>query len=255
MIAEAAVPAASVPDAAQEVRDSLDRVRMSQRGYARTRHRASPALVTQARTDWGLAVLEWIEASVALAEAEDARDPAWAASAARRTTAPAGPVRGRIESSWERYQQVRKNGGPEQVARARGQWREALVDWFQGLAQQRAAEDGQRAAARRAERDQAAAASGAGMASSGETPGAAAQAGAVPDGATRGGGGADDGTPDGAAPDGAAPDGAAESGPGRDVAPPAWSPAGRPRSAPRPGQPRYQPLAAGWTPAKRPSGS
>jgi hypothetical protein len=141
MIAEVSAPSRSVPDAAQAVRHSLDRVRMNQRGYAQVRLRASPAVVTRSRTDWGLAVLEWIEASVALAEAEDERDPARAASdsRSRRITVEAGPVRSRIESSWQRYQQVRKKGSPDRIARARSEWREALVDWFQALAEQRAA--------------------------------------------------------------------------------------------------------------------
>ena len=197
MITEAPAPSGSVPGAAQAVRQALDRVRMNQRGYARTRLRASPAVVTRARTDWGLAVLEWIEASVALAEAEDERDPARAASdsRSRRITVETGPVRGRIESSWQRYQQVRRNGGPDQIALARAQWREALVDWFQALAGQRAAEDGERARARTPDPEQA----------------------APP-------------VPEQAAP----PD------------PEATSPRG---------QPRYRPLAAGWTPAKRTSGS
>jgi hypothetical protein len=193
MIAEAAVPSWSVPDAARAVRDSLDRVRTNQRGYARVRLRASPAVVTRARTDWGLAVLEWIEASVALAEAEDSRDPARAASdsRSRRITVETAPVRTRIESSWRRYQQVRKNGGQAQIGQARAQWREALVDWFQAVAEQRAAEDGQLASARRSEPKQAA------------DPATAASAAAA---------------------------------------------------APPRGQPRYPPLAVGWTPAKRASG-
>ena len=194
MIAEAPAPFRSVPDAAQAVRYALDRVRMNQRGYAGTRLRASPAVVTRARTDWGLAVLEWIEASVALAEAEDERDPARAASdgRSRRITVETGPVRGRIESCWRRYQQVRRNGGPDQIALARAQWREALVDWFQALAEQRAAEDGQLASARRPEPERAA------------DPAAAASAATAP---------------------------------------------------PPRGQPRYSPLVAGWTPAKRASGA
>jgi hypothetical protein len=189
MIAEASAPSRSVPDAAQAVRHALDRVRMNQRGYARVRLRASPAVVTRARTDWGLAVLEWIEASVALAEAEDERDPARAASESRsrRITVETGPVRGRIESSWRRYQQVRKTGGPDQIALARAQWCGALVDWFQAQAERRAAEDGQHARARTPDLEQA--------------------------------------------------------------APP------EPEAAPRRDQPRHQPLAAGWTPAKRISGS
>jgi hypothetical protein len=230
MIAEAAVPSRSVPDAAQAVRHSLDRVRMNQRGYARVRLRASPAAVTRARTDWGLAVLEWIEASVALAEAEDARDPARAASdsRSRRITVETGPVRGRIESSWRRYQQVRKNGGPDQVARARAQWREALVDWFQALAERRAAEDGQRGREQRPEPEPA-------------VPPAAGESSAPPR--------------DGADGEQARPAGPWAGEPAPEAGPPAWEPAGRPRPAPRRGQPRYQPLAAAWTPAKPASGS
>ena len=156
MIAEVAAPSPSVPDAAQAARSSLDRVRMSQRRYAAIRRGAGPAAVTRARTDWGLAVLEWIEASVTLAAAEDARNPARAAAdgRSRRITVETGPVRGRIESAWRRYQQVRRHGGPDHIAAARGQWRGALVDWFQDLAQQRAAEDARAAQARRPAPDQ-----------------------------------------------------------------------------------------------------
>jgi uncharacterized membrane protein YccC len=229
MIAEAAAPSRSVPDAVEAVRHSLDRVRMNQRGYARVRLRASAAVVTRARTDWGLAVLEWIEASVAQAEAEDARDPARAASdsRSRRITVETGPVRGRIEASWRRYQQVRKNGGPDQIARARAQWREALVDWFQALAGQRAAEDGQRTRERRPEPEQAAEPLAAADEENGE------DREHWEDGAAAG----EDGTAAG------------------EAGPPAWEPAGRPRPTRGRGQPGYQPLAAGWTPARRAPGS
>jgi hypothetical protein len=225
MIAEVSAPSRSVPDAAQAVRHSLDRVRMNQRGYARVRLRASPAAVTRSRTDWGLAVLEWIEASVALAEAEDERDPARAAgdSRSRRITVEAGPVRGRIESSWQRYQQARKKGHPGQIARARSQWREALVDWFQALAEQRAAEDGQRARQRQPDP---------------ELAGASAAAAAPRDGT--------DGEHGEHGEDGKGGE------PAGDVGSPAWEPAGRPGPALRREHPRYQPLAGGWTPAKRP---
>jgi hypothetical protein len=203
MMAEAPESSRSVPEAARALALSLDRVRMTQRGYARLRMRAGPAAVTRARTDWGLAVLEWIEASAALAAAEDERDPARAASdsRSRRITVEPGPVRRRIESSWRQYQLVRKGGRPEQIALARADWREALVDWFQALAQQRAAEDGQRAAELRSELEQ--------PATSAVAP-SAPSAGLAPAPAV---------------------------------------------VAPRRSEPRYQPLAAGWTPAKRASGS
>jgi hypothetical protein len=141
----------SVPAAAAAVRSALDRVRLSQRGYAAARGRADPLAVTRARTDWGLAVLEWIEASVALAAAEDARDAAGAAGGQRSVaaSADANPARAEVEAAWRRYQHIRRNGRPEQVAAARGRWRAALVDWFAVLAQERAEQD-----QRRAEQDQ-----------------------------------------------------------------------------------------------------
>jgi hypothetical protein len=226
MIAEAAVPSRSVPDAAQAVRRSLDRVRMNQRGYARVRLRASPVAVARARTDWGLAVLEWIEASVTLAEAEDTRDPGRAAgdSRTRRITVETGPARDRIESSWRRYQQVRKNGSPAQVTQARAQWREALVDWFQALAEQRAAEDGQRARALRP----------------GPEPARPELARPEPTGLKPTG--PESTEPESTGPEPTEPE---PTGPPPDPAAP----------APPRGQPRYPPLAAGWAPAKRAPGA
>jgi hypothetical protein len=254
MIADEAVPALSVPDAAQAAADSLDRVRMTQRGYGQARHRMGPAAVTRARTDWGLAVLEWIEASVALAEAEDTRSapPAGGGSQARLITVETGPVRGRIESSWRQYQQLRRSGGPDQLARARAQWREALVDWFQDLARQRAAEDGQRAAQQRAAADPAAGAvPGSAAALAAASPGSAAPSQAVPGLAAPGSAGPGSAATDPADGETAGthrPDIAAEQ-----PAPGAGPPLARP-PAPRRGQPRYQPMTTGWTPAKRAPG-
>jgi hypothetical protein len=240
MIAEVAVPSRSVPDAAQVVRDALDRVRMSQRRYAEVRRRARPAAVTRARTDWGLAVLEWIEASEELAAAEDGRGPGRAAGDGRdrRTTAAAGPVRGRVESAWAQYQQARRSGGPGQVAAARSRWREALVDWFQALAGQRAAEDEQHARRHRAQEEHEAAAAAAGL-----------------------------GDPEAAGPGDpeAAGEREAAGEPGPPAEPevpaplrpeaPAWAPGGRSRPAARRSPARQPPLGIGWTPAPRASGS
>jgi hypothetical protein len=249
MIAEVAAPPRSVPDvpgAAQELRDALDRVRMSQRRYAEVRRRARPAAVTGARTDWGLAVLEWIEASAALAAAEDGRGPGRAASDGRRQqmTGGAGPVRGRIEAAWQQYQQARRTGGPDQIAAARAYWREALVDWFQALARQRAAEDEQHARLRRAQEEHAAAAETAGT-------GEPEAAGERPPEATGELGPEAAGEREPAA--------AGEAGPARGPdaavplrpAAPGREPAGRSRSAARRSPARHQPLGIGWTPAPR----
>jgi hypothetical protein len=219
MNAEVAAPPDAVlpvPEAVQAVRSALDRVRMSQRRYAEVRRRASPPAVTRVRTDWGLAVLEWIEASVALAVAEDGRDPGRAAREghSRRITVEAGPARGAIESAWRRYQQARRNGAPDQAAVARAHWRAALVDWFQALAQQRATEDLQHAQQRRAQEQQ------------------------VPE-------------PEQQAPERKQQ----EHEPEQQAAGLALEAGGRPRPAPRRGPPRAQSLGMGWTPARRPSGS
>lgn len=141
-----------VRDAAEAADRALDRVRLSQRGYRAARERGSALAVTRARTDWGLAVLEWIEASVALAEAEDHRDPVRAARDSRagqpasRRAAPvaspgADPARDQIAVAWWSYQRARRDGTPDRIAAARGEWRAALVGWFQAVADQRTAED------------------------------------------------------------------------------------------------------------------
>jgi hypothetical protein len=256
MIAEVAVPSRSVPDAAQVVRDALDRVRMSQRRYAEVRRRARPAAVTRARTDWGLAVLEWIEASEELAAAEDGRGPGRAGGDGRdrRTTAAAGPVRDRVESAWAQYQQARRSGGPDQVAAARARWREALVDWFQALAGQRAAEDEQHARRHRAQEEHEATA---------ETAGPGDPEPAEPGGPEAAG----PGDPAAAGPrePEAAGEREAAGEPGPPAEPevpvplrpeaPAWAPGGRSRPAARRSPARQPPLGIGWTPAPRAPGS
>jgi hypothetical protein len=250
-----------VPEAVQAVRSALDRVRMSQRRYAEVRRRASPAAVARVRTDWGLAVLEWIEASVALAAAEDGRGPGRAASEghSRRITVEAGPARGAVESAWRRYQQARRDGAPDQAAVARAHWRAALVDWFQALAQQRATEDLQHAQQRRAQEQvpgpgpQAAGHQEHGRQAPERPEHEPEQQAAVPEQQAAGpaleaaGGPRPAGAPAAGAPP--APDARA--------APPAPDrrPGGRARPAPRRGPPRAQPLGLGWTPARRPPGS
>jgi hypothetical protein len=100
-------------------------------------------VITRARTDWGLAVLEWIEASVALAEAEDRQDPVRAATTRRdqKTLEVADPGRSHCDRSWDDYQEVRKTCDQAAVTAVRAVWRDAFVSWFQGLAAQRATED------------------------------------------------------------------------------------------------------------------
>jgi hypothetical protein len=146
--AEELAPRVDVAEAAREVRRALERVRLSQRGYAAVRAQAARPAVTRARTDWGLAVLEWIEASALLAEAEDRRDPARAARQNRGALPAPGedPARRAVAECWQAYQRARRDGRPDRVGAARDRWRDALVTWFQEQAGQRAAEDEQRPA-------------------------------------------------------------------------------------------------------------
>jgi hypothetical protein len=147
MTAEVVLPPLTVHEAGRALSAAFDRVRMHKHGYDRLRRGKDILVITRARTDWGLAVLEWIEASVALAEAEDRRDPVWAGTARHRQQAlkVADPSRSQCDRSWSDYQEARRTGDQAAVTVARAAWRDACVTWFQGLAAQRATEDQQHA--------------------------------------------------------------------------------------------------------------
>jgi len=61
---ETLAPPLTIPDASRSQIEALGRVWMHQSSYARLRHRQDITATTRARADWGLAVLEFIEASV-----------------------------------------------------------------------------------------------------------------------------------------------------------------------------------------------
>src|SRR5712691_7476764 len=80
MATDTALLPPTVRDAALALHAARERVRTHQRGYDRLRHRGDLQATSRARSEWGLAILEFIEASVTLAEAKDHRSAAWAAS-------------------------------------------------------------------------------------------------------------------------------------------------------------------------------
>lgn len=143
---EIAEPPLSVADAARARSEALGRVRRTQDAYNGVRAGASLARMDSARTAWGLATLELIDALVAEAEAEDRRDPVLAAHRAQRVRGLAGPAFGAYQRVWSDYQEVRSTGDLAAMDAARSSVRLALVDWMQDRTARAAAEDQQHVA-------------------------------------------------------------------------------------------------------------
>lgn len=143
MTAAVALPALTVPAAVEAQREAFKRVRMHAPGYDRIRRGRNPEAIAKARSEYGMAVLEWIEASVAVAEAEDRRDPVWAGEAGRTRDMfqNAGPGHARCDQAWRDYQKARLAGNVEAIAAARADWRITFVSWLQEWSAQLAAED------------------------------------------------------------------------------------------------------------------
>jgi hypothetical protein len=143
MATDTALLPPTVRDAALALHAARERLRTHQRGYDRLRHRGDLQATNRARSEWGLAILEFIEATVTLAEARDHRSPVWAASTSPgRMFGIANPGHARCERAWRDYQEARKTGNMTIVTAARGQWREAFVAWLQELIT-RSADEGQ----------------------------------------------------------------------------------------------------------------
>jgi hypothetical protein len=146
MTAEAVISLLTVQDATRAYREARDRVRMHQNGYDRLRRGRDILATTRARAEWGLAVLEFVDANVALAEAEDRRNPSWAAmKSGRKMFGITKPSHALCEKAWQDYQEIRKTGSVTAIDAARARWREEFVTWFQDLATLRAKEDAQHA--------------------------------------------------------------------------------------------------------------
>jgi hypothetical protein len=140
MTADVVVRPLTVPEAARAVREAQAAVGRHGQHYARLRTALDIRATTRAHSELGCAVLEFVNACVALAEAEDRIDPVWAAARSRgrpmSTTAGGGH-----DEAWREYQEARRTGDQDAVAAARGVWRNALVDWQLQLHKRRAAED------------------------------------------------------------------------------------------------------------------
>jgi hypothetical protein len=140
----ATLPPLTVQNAVQAMIAAREKVRVHQRAYEGLRQRMDLRATSRARSEWGLATLEYIEASVAVAEAEDRQSPVWAASRSRgRMFSTADPGHARCEQAWLNYQRARKTASVSIIATKRGQWREAFVDWLQELIARRTDEDQQ----------------------------------------------------------------------------------------------------------------
>jgi hypothetical protein len=144
---EVGEPTLTVTAARLAQAEARPRVQMLQNAYSQIRRGARLADMARARSEWGLAILEWIDACVAEAEADDHRDPVMAASRCLRTASPAGHGHGAIDRAWDDYQEIRRaSGDVAAISAARATWRTALVDWMQMLDARSAGEDEQHVA-------------------------------------------------------------------------------------------------------------
>ena len=143
MTAEAAVLPPTIDAAAHAQREAMLRVRMHQNSYSQVRLGRDSLATTRARSEWGLAVLELIEASVNLAQAKDNRSLPWAADTGYggKVFRSAGPGHEPLERAWADYQEIRRTGNAAAAGFARDRWRAEFVGWFQQLAARRATED------------------------------------------------------------------------------------------------------------------
>jgi hypothetical protein len=125
-----------------ELTDAIEAVKSHKRGYEQIRQGIDLLAMTRARADFGMAYLNLIDMFVAKAEAEDQRDPAWAArGAGRKKLAGTKPHDNRLRDAWDYYQASRKSGDDAAITGAREAWRQAFVAWLQDSVAEMARED------------------------------------------------------------------------------------------------------------------
>jgi len=130
-------------EAARAVSEARDAIGRHDEAYSRLRTRLDRSATARAHTELGFAVFEFVNACVALAEAEDRVDPVWAAARNRHPVSTvAGPA---LDQAWEDYQEVRRSGDRDAIDAARGRWGDAFLDWQLQLRKRRAVEDEQQA--------------------------------------------------------------------------------------------------------------
>jgi hypothetical protein len=129
--------------AARVQRDVLDAVlKRHKPSYERLRSGSDIQATTRARNEFGLAVLEYVNATVALAEARDRIGPEWAASTSRpRMFTKPDPSHDRCEQAWREYQAARRSGDLVGVLAARDVWGDEFRAWAFGLHSRCVAED------------------------------------------------------------------------------------------------------------------
>jgi hypothetical protein len=105
MTAEIADSPLTVREAARALHEAREAVRRHGQHYARLRTGLDTRSTTRARIELGMAVLEFVNATVALAEAEDRADPVWAATRSRDLIMfiDADPAHVQCEQAWTGY--------------------------------------------------------------------------------------------------------------------------------------------------------
>jgi hypothetical protein len=133
----------SVRDAARVEREVLDAVlRRHKPNHERLRSGSDIQATTRARNELGLALLDLVNATVALAEAKDRIGPGWAASTSvSRMFTRADPSHDRCEEAWRAYQGARRAGDLAAVVAAREVWRDEFRAWAVELHDRHTAED------------------------------------------------------------------------------------------------------------------
>jgi hypothetical protein len=133
----------SARGAARVQREALDAVlRRHKPSYERLRSGSDIQATARARNELGLAVLEYVGATVALAEARDRIGLEWAASTNRpRMFTKPDPSHECCERAWREYQAARRTGDLAAVLAAREVWRDELRAWAAGLHSRYVAED------------------------------------------------------------------------------------------------------------------
>jgi hypothetical protein len=165
-------PELSVAAAAREAGDTWLRAGMYMRNYADMRTDTSSDRIVRARGEWGLALLEWVEALIAREAAKDrarARRLALPPSPGPGTSTPPVPVpgagnrhgpvadlaaelraaRSQVSDREGSYTGIRMGSDQAATDQARSEWGQALADWIRACLAVKAAEDAANVAARR----------------------------------------------------------------------------------------------------------
>src|SRR5258707_1738300 len=129
MTAEAAVTPITVAAAKSDVREALRRVKSHGAGYARIRCGIDRQATTKALSDLGFAILEWIETSVTLAEAEDRQNPVRAGLTTRTMFPGTDPAHYDLERAWQAYTTARRAGVQAAITDARAACRVEPGNW------------------------------------------------------------------------------------------------------------------------------